>query len=167
MHLNPEEPERRTQRLREGLKRAGVKATPQRLAIYREIAQSSAHPDAETVYASVRRTLPTVSLDTVYRTLWLFVDLGLVDTLSPPRYKTRFDANISGHHHFVCMRCGATRDIQSETFDRLTPPADVGILGRADKVQVEVKGLCTRCLKDQGGNNDAFQNNRYKERREE
>lgn len=148
MEPNSGELEERTKKFKEGLKRAGVKATHQRLVIFREVAKSGEHPDAETIYTSVRRNVPTISLDTVYRTLWLLVDLGLIETLSPPRYKTRFDANLSTHHHFVCMKCGATRDFRSDDFDKLKLPASVSLLGSVAKVQVEAKGLCSRCLKD-------------------
>lgn len=149
MNLRHVELEERVKQFRDGLKRAGVKATHQRMVIFQEIAKSSDHPDAETIYKAVRRSVPTVSLDTVYRTLWLLVDLGLVETLSPPRYKTRFDANLSAHHHFVCMRCGTTRDFRSDDFDRLRLPRSVNAMGSVDKVQVEAKGLCPKCLKEQ------------------
>ena len=152
MNLSATELEKRTKKLKGGLKRAGIKATHQRLVIFQEVAKSTEHPDAEMIYNSVRRSLPTVSLDTVYRTLWLLVDLGLVETLSPPQHKTRFDANVSAHHHFVCMRCGATRDFHSETFDRLSPPDGLSAVGHVDKIQVEAKGLCSRCLKEKPKN---------------
>ena len=58
--------------------------------------------------------MPTVSLDTVYRTLWKLRDLGLVKTLGPNRDAVRFDANLEGHHHYVCVRCGLVRDFDSE-----------------------------------------------------
>jgi len=148
MNPRPDELDERIKKLKEGLKRAGVKATHQRLVIFQEVAKSGDHPDAEMIYNSVRRCLPTISLDTVYRTLWLLLDLGLVETLSPPPHRTRFDVNVSAHHHFVCMRCGATRDFRSESFDRLTPPDGLSALGRVDKIQVEAKGLCSRCLKE-------------------
>jgi Fur family peroxide stress response transcriptional regulator len=140
--------EQEIRKLREGLKRAGVKATHQRLAIFREIVRSGDHPDAETLYRAVRRTLPTVSLDTVYRTLRLLVDLGLVEALSLPSPRTRFDANSRAHHHFYCLRCGAILDFQSEAFDRLAAPETLKSLGKVSKIQVEVKGLCARCLKE-------------------
>ena len=148
MDGDPLELGRRTKKLKDGLRRAGVKATHQRLVIFHEVAKSSDHPDAEKIYKGVRRSIPTVSLDTVYRTLWLLVDLGLVETLSPPRYKTRFEANLSAHHHFVCMKCGMTRDFDSDDFNRLKLPDSVKAMGSVDKVQVEAKGLCPKCFKE-------------------
>jgi hypothetical protein len=66
--------------------------------------------------------MPTISLDTVYKTLWLLNDLSLVGTLGAPREGTRFDANLSPHHHFVCVRCGLTLDFYSDELDELKLP---------------------------------------------
>lgn len=120
--------------------------THQRMEIFREVAQTGDHPDAETVFQGVRRRIPTVSLDTVYRTLWWLRDLGLVAMLGPPRERARFDANLSRHHHFVCTRCGLTRDFFSDELDSLELPAAVRSIGFAEKTQVEVKGLCLKCV---------------------
>ena len=124
---------------------SGVKLTHQRMEIFREVAQAGDHPDAEKVYQGVRQRVPTVSLDTVYRTLWLLKDLGLVTMLGSPREKTRFDANLSPHHHFVCVRCGLTQDLHCEHFDKLKPPESVKALGYAEATQVEVRGVCLAC----------------------
>ena len=72
-------------------------------------------------------------------------DLGLVTTLGLSRERARFDANLGRHHHFVCTRCGLTRDIQSDSFDSLDLPDSVKTLGRAESIQVEVRGLCIQC----------------------
>ena len=66
--------------------------------------------------------MPTVSLDTVYRTLWMLHDLGLVSTLGPKRESVRFDANLAQHHHCVCVRCGLARDFESADLDALRVP---------------------------------------------
>lgn len=124
---------------------AGVKLTHQRTEIFREVAKTGDHPDAETVLRRVRRRIPTVSLDTVYRSLWMFTDLGLVKTLGPSRERTRFDANLGRHHHFVCVECGLTRDFASDAFDGLKPPASVEELGRVGEMHVEVRGVCHEC----------------------
>lgn len=147
MELGPEELEKRMKRLKEGLRRSGVKMTHQRLEIFREVAKSGGHPDAETVYNGVRTRVPTISLDTVYRTLWLLLDIGLVTTLGAPRESVRFDANIRPHHHFVCTRCGATHDVYSEEFDQLRIPSSVRTLGSVQRTHVEIRGICLQCSK--------------------
>ena len=102
--------EQRMARFSETCRKSGAKLTHQRMEIFREVAQNGDHPDAEKVFQGVRERMPTVSLDTVYRTLWWLKELGLIKTLGPPRKRTRFDANLSRHHHFICIQCGLTRD---------------------------------------------------------
>jgi len=148
MELGPEALQKRMNDLKDGLRRSGVKLTHQRLEIFHEVAKSGDHPDAETVFNGVRERVPTISLDTVYRTLWLLLDLGLVTTLGSPRERVRFDANTSPHHHFVCRKCGMAHDFCSEEFDQLKIPDTVRTLGSVEKAQVEVRGVCLRCSKE-------------------
>jgi Fur family peroxide stress response transcriptional regulator len=139
------EVERRVGRFKEVARQAGVKLTPQRLEIFREVAASLEHPSAEVVLKAVQPRMPTVSLDTVYRTLWLLNDLGLVSTLGTKHECVRFDANLSHHHHFVCTRCGLTRDFESKELDELRLPKSVKDLGSVVGMHVEVLGVCGRC----------------------
>ena len=127
---------------------AGLKLTHQRLEIFREVAKRGDHPDAEAVHRGVRERLPTISLDTVYRALWLLNDLRLINTLSPPRERARFDANLEPHHHFVCTRCGLTRDFQSDELDQIALPRSVRRLGNIETTHLEVRGVCRSCARD-------------------
>lgn len=124
---------------------SGIKLTHQRMEIFREVAQTGDHPNAEKVYKDIRKRMPTVSLDTVYRTLWLLNDLGLITTLGTAREKTRFDANLSRHHHFVCVRCGLMRDFYSDELSELRLPESVKAFGHTQITQVEVRGVCLKC----------------------
>ncbi|HOZ45672.1 MAG TPA: transcriptional repressor [Candidatus Hydrogenedentes bacterium] len=119
--------------------------THQRLEICREIAISCDHPDAESIHKGVRQRVPSVSLDTVYRTLWQLLDLGLVSSVGSLHDRARFDANLVSHHHFVCTKCGATHDFYSDELDPLRIPDRVKALGDVTRAQVEVRGLCRRC----------------------
>ena len=151
MRTGKEEVRHRTNQLRAACRRAGMRLTPQRMEIFRAVAETSDHPDAETVWRSVRKRLPTVSLDTVYRTLWLLRDLDLVTALGPPWGRARFDANMRQHHHFFCTRCGATRDFYSRKFDDLKAPPEVEAIGNIEATHVELRGLCRRCSGDKQG----------------
>lgn len=93
----------------------------------------------------MKARLPTVSLDTVYRTLWLLDDLGLVASLGPRGEGLRFDPNLERHHHYVCVRCGLVRDFESAEFNALRMPAAVRGLGGVEGVRVEVRGVCRQC----------------------
>ncbi len=137
--------EQRMARFEEACRKSGAKLTHQRMEIFREVAQTADHLDAEKVFRGVRERMPTVSPDTVYRTLWWLKELGLITTLGPPRERTRFDANLSPHHHFVCVRCGMTRDFYSDDLDKLKLPGSLQAIGYAEMTQVEVKGVCLGC----------------------
>jgi Fur family peroxide stress response transcriptional regulator len=138
---------RRLDRLKSATTAAGVKLTHQRLEIFREVASSLEHPDADTVFRAVRKRVPTVSIDTVYRTLWMLNDLGLITTLGPRRESVRFDANLNHHHHYVCVRCGLARDFESAELDALGVPDAVKALGHVVETNVEVRGVCSRCAR--------------------
>ena len=145
MVINSQELERRMSRFTTACRDSGAKLTHQRIEIFREVAQTGDHPDAEKVYRRVRHRIPTISLDTVYRTLWWLKDLGLVTTLGSPRERTRFDANLIRHHHFVCIRCGLVRDFHSSNLDQLKIPESIKDLGYVEATHVEVKGVCLDC----------------------
>ncbi len=141
--------EQRLDHLKAGAKKAGVKLTHQRIEIFRELAESDQHPDADTLFRAVQQRVPTVSVDTVYRTLWMLRDLGLVATLGPERGAVRFDANLDQHHHYICVRCGLVRDFESAALNALRVPEAVKELGSVADAHVEVRGVCAKCLAQQ------------------
>jgi Fur family peroxide stress response transcriptional regulator len=143
--VNPAELEAAVVSFREALRRAGLKVTPQRLEVFREAARSREHPDVETVYRGVRRRIPSISLDTVYRTLHLFLERGLIASLGAAGDRLRLDANAHPHHHFVCRRCGLTRDVESPVIGSLPVPAEASAWGRVERASVEFRGLCSAC----------------------
>jgi Fur family peroxide stress response transcriptional regulator len=143
--------ERRLEQFKAGVREAGVKLTHQRLEIFRELASSFEHPEAKTVFQAVQARMPTVSLDTVYRTLWMLNDLGLITTLGPRREGVRFDANLEPHHHYVCVRCGSARDFESAELNALRVPDAVKRLGSVVATHVEVRGVCDRCARERTG----------------
>jgi Fur family peroxide stress response transcriptional regulator len=150
--IEDSEVERRLERFKAAAKDAGVKLTHQRLEVFRELASSREHPDAEELLRGVQARLPTVSLDTVYRTLWMLNDLGLICTLGPRRDSVRFDANTSPHHHCVCVKCGLVRDFESAALNALPMPPRVEGFGSVVGSHVEVRGICDDCAKLQPPN---------------
>jgi Fur family transcriptional regulator, peroxide stress response regulator len=146
MDLPEEDIKSRMDHFKEALRISGVKLTHQRIEIFREVAKTGDHPDAETIYKRVRKRIPTISLDTVYRTLWLLNDMGLITTLGPQRGRVRFDGNVSPHHHFVCTQCGTVGDFYNQDFDNLEVPEAVVGMGEVASAHVQFRGLCSRCL---------------------
>ena len=154
MQVDKVEVERRVEYFKQAARAAGVKMTHQRLEIFREVAASADHPSAESVLKALSPRMPTLSHDTVYRTLWLLSDLGLVTTLGSRRESVRFDANLKSHHHYVCVRCGLARDFESAELNELAIPRSVSKFGSVDATQVEVRGVCSGCLQQQTRNSN-------------
>jgi Fur family peroxide stress response transcriptional regulator len=99
--------------LRTILEQAGMRCTPQRLAVYDQLSQSSEHPTAEDIYQSVRSSLPKISLATVYKALEAWVAVGLATKLTAGSGGTcaRYDARQDLHYHFRCLRSGTVHDL--------------------------------------------------------
>jgi Fur family peroxide stress response transcriptional regulator len=138
--------EQRLEHLTAVTKQAGVKLTHQRLEIFRELAAAEGHPDVDSIFRAVQQRVPTVAVDTVYRTLWMLHKLGLVTTLGPQRDAVRFDPNLDPHHHYVCVRCGLVRDFESADLNALRVPEAVKEFGSIADAHVEVRGVCAKCL---------------------
>jgi len=132
-------------RFESAAQQAGLKLTHQRLEIFREIASRMDHPDAIKIYNSVKERIPTVSLDTVYRTLWTLNDLGLITIFGYRQESVRFDANLGQHHHFVCVKCGLIRDFENGGFDALKVGKEVREFGSILGTRIEVRGICNSC----------------------
>lgn len=123
----------------------GIKPTHQRTEIYRELMATEDHPNAETIYGNVKKRIPAISLDTVYRTLRLFEQKGIISRVSAAGESMRFDGNTKRHHHFICVECGKVRDFYSDDFNTLIAPAEVAQLGEVGSVHVELRGICNTC----------------------
>ncbi len=136
----------RLEQFQQACRQGGVKVTPQRLEIFREIAASLDHPDAERVFRGVKARMPTVALDTVYRTLWMLADMGFITTLGTRYESVRFDANLRPHHHFLCVECGRAVDLETPLVDPTQLAEATRGLGVVHSTQVELKGRCNRCL---------------------
>ena len=152
MKIDAEELDKRVKAFSEVSRRHGDKTTRQRTEIYRELAKTLEHPDAETLYRQVRKRIPSISLDTVYRTLRLLEDEGLISRVGSISERTRFDANTDHHHHFVCTECGFIGDVYNEEWNDVRPPKDVTAMGKVNSVRVELRGLCKACQKKQRAN---------------
>ncbi len=132
----------------ETCRRRGVRVTPQRVEVFREVAGRRDHPDAESVFRGVHDRMPSISLDTVHRTLLWLRDLGLIVALGPRRESVRFDAHLETHDHYVCLRCGMTRDIAGEATRVTRPAVSVRDLGSVVATRVEVQGVCRECARE-------------------
>ena len=118
--------------LKEELIKAGIRPSVQRLAIFEYVRRSCQHPTAEVVYEALRDELGSLSLTTVYNTLKLFVDAGLIMMLTIDDTFRCFDGNCCSHAHFRCNECGNIREVANifgvETlYDKTTNSSVVSI----------------------------------------
>lgn len=143
--ITREQVDRRVADFLAGCRRQGVKATHQRAEILRELAGTTEHPGAETIHARVRRRIPALSLDTVYRTLRMLEEKGIIGRVGSLRDRARFDANTDPHHHFVCSGCGMIGDFYSDALDRFPVPREVAAMGSVEGAYVELRGRCRKC----------------------
>lgn len=125
---------------------AGIKLTHQRLEIFRELMESSGHPSVEEVYARLQKRNPSIAIDTVYRTLATFDDIGVIKKLNLMGEKALFDKNLDRHHHFVCTKCKGVQDIYWPEFDNTETPAEAQIIGKITSRHLEIRGICNECL---------------------
>jgi Fur family peroxide stress response transcriptional regulator len=128
------------------LKRAGLKLTPQRIAIVRELADDLSHPTAQALFERLRPAYPTMSFATVYSTLDVLVDHGLAGSLNADEGSraVRFDPNVEPHHHAICDACGTVIDIPVERARPGTAAASVEGF-RVLREERTYRGLCHRC----------------------
>lgn len=123
----------------------GLKLTHQRLEIFRELASATDHPSAETLYARLKKNLPTLSLDTVYRTLATFEEHGLAAKVQTIESQARYEAEIDEHHHAICRECGQITDFVWHDLDKIHMPAEIADWGRIDAQQITLHGVCGKC----------------------
>lgn len=123
----------------------GQRATPQRLVILRELRRRARHTTADEIRLAVRRELPGTSTPTVYATLELLAELGLVRRIDAGAGAVLYDARTEPHQHTVCRSCGRIDDLDVDVpTDALTREcARAGFDPQA--VEVVVSGLCPRC----------------------
>jgi len=93
------------------LRQHGIQATPQRIAVAEYILAAKTHPSADKVWEQVRRRCPTLSRATVYNTLNLFVDKGLIKTQVLKEGTVVFDPRVEAHHHFIDLDTGQIYDV--------------------------------------------------------
>lgn len=120
-----------------------MRITPQRRLIVERLAGDPGHPDAEAVYRQVRRTMPEVSLATVYNTLRALVEIGELVPVEDAG-GTRYDTNSGSHHHLRCVACHRLVDVVRD-FAGLNLPAAEAAGYRILSHQVTFYGVCPEC----------------------
>jgi len=128
------------------LSKQGYRLTPQRMMILSAIENSDDHISAEEIYTQVVAKYPNVNISTVYRTLELSKELGLVTETDLGGGRVRYHPADKGHHHhLVCQECGAIIDLD----ESLLAPLKSALLQEhkfiADLRHMAIFGRCVNC----------------------
>lgn len=140
--------------LREELKKKGYKLTPQRRAIVDTIVDREGdHLTAEEIYDEVKKNCPEIGLATVYRTVLLLEELGVVCRLDLndgcSRYELVHEEEGHRHHHLVCNNCKKVMEVQDDLLDELEAEIEKSYKFSILDHSVKFYGLCEDCKKEQ------------------
>jgi len=140
--------EERVTTLTSALRKAGLRLTPQRLAICRALVHGQGHPTATELHEQLRADFPTLSLATVYTTLNTLLALGLIHDLGDAGDGTaHFDPVTDPHVNLVCTRCHQISDLADDTLEavsqRIASRSGYQIRG----ARIVYYGVCPKCAK--------------------
>ncbi|MDH4238347.1 MAG: transcriptional repressor [Phycisphaerae bacterium] len=131
--------------LRAKCREAGLKITPQRMAVYKVLIETEQHPSAEVVFRKVREVIPNISLDTVNRTLLTLADIGAASIVEGTGDVKRFDGKLETHQHFKCVKCKRIFDFHYKPFDNIEVPKNISRRFTVLKKTVYFEGVCDMC----------------------
>ena len=137
--------EERLQAFEEVCRREGLKMTHQRLEIYKELLNSQDHPTVEKLYQRLLPKLPTISIDTIYRTLTTLEQHGLVVRVQSQESQARFEGKMEEHHHAICKKCGKITDFNWEFPQEADLPGEILNWGKILRKNITLHGLCAQC----------------------
>jgi Fur family peroxide stress response transcriptional regulator len=129
--------------LSERLTTSGLRSTRQREHIYRVLLQRRDHPTADGVFLRAKRSMPDISLATVYNCLDALVKCGLVRLVVLNRGATRYCPNMGEHCHYYCTQCGAVFDVPLPATAPLSVSRPKGF--KVDHYELAVHGVCADC----------------------
>ena len=153
--MNRAEVNQRLKEFQEKCRALGLSVTYQRLAIYSALLKLEGHPSPDDVYQLVKKTYPSISLATIYKTLERLERSGLIAKPNLIHETALYEARTEHHHHLVCTACKRLADLGPDEL-RSRLPRDAQDLGLPETVRREYeisdytitfKGLCRACKK--------------------
>ena len=122
----------------------GLRCTPQRFAVLDLLVNHPGHPTAEELFRGVNRSDPRASRATIYNSLRVLIDAGLVREFIQEGRSSRFGAHIGNHHHFLCDRCGKLEDIAWFSLKGVPRRREVG-RRQVREYELVLRGVCEAC----------------------
>jgi len=149
--MSSSEMDRKVERFVAQCQASGLKVTPQRVTIYKELISTDEHPSAERLYEKVRQVFVNISLDTVNRTLLTLSEIGAASIVEGSGDPKRFDGGSGRHQHFRCVECKRIVDFHHKAFDDIKVPASIGKKFTVLKKTVYLEGICDVCKAARSG----------------
>jgi len=135
-----------SERLQDALRSAGRRLTPQRRLILQVLEESDGHLDADALYDRVKARDPDVSLATVYRTLAVLREIGLVEEHRLGQDHGHYEAvRQEPHYHFTCLRCGKVIEFDTPLVSQIGQDLCEQEGVRVSNTYLHVSGYCAQC----------------------
>lgn len=120
-----------------------IRPSYQRIKVFAYLVKNQCHPTVDQIFQGLQREIPTLSKSTIYNTLKLFVEAGLVRVITIEDNETRYDIITENHGHFKCEECG--------TIDNFAVDVDALVTGdltgyKVMEKNVYFQGVCPKCL---------------------
>jgi Fe2+ or Zn2+ uptake regulation protein len=126
------------------LRDRGMRITPQRVVVHRALQELGRHVTADELLDAVGDRLPNVALPTIYATLELFEELGMVRRVQRAG-TSLFDPRTDVHHHLICTVCGSIEDLDAELDTTALERAAASRGIDCERVEAVVHGRCAAC----------------------
>ncbi len=135
----------------EVLRRRGLRMTPQRRAIVAEIMRTQGHISPTALARTVQGEMPGVNASTIYRTLSLLEEVGVLAHAHLESGAEYHRAEEAGHVHLTCSNCGAEDDLSMDEAEALVRLIERHHGFRPDLTHFAISGRCAECAASLGG----------------
>ncbi len=125
------------------LNQKNIRPTFQRIKILEYLCKNQHHPTVDTIFLDLQREIPMLSKTTIYSTLNVFAESGLICTLNIEDNETRYDIITKSHGHFKCEKCKNIYNFSINIDDFKTEELDNFLIKSKG---IYFKGICPKCL---------------------
>ncbi len=122
-----------------------LKVTTQRLAICKFIVSRADHPSADQIYHALKTDYPTISLGTIYKTLGLLEELGLIQKLRFNESSIRYDPDMELHINMVCSKCGKIYDYKADNVKKMWDSIILDLGFKPKRQRIDIYYECDDC----------------------
>lgn len=130
------------------LQKKGYRLTGPRLAIMEYLNHQDGHPNIREIYEGIKQEYPGIGIATVYRTVDLLVETGILRALNLNGNRLCYDIRQpqDHHHHLICTGCGRVTEFDNCNFNQIAGEVERATRFRITEHTLEAFGTCPRCL---------------------